>query len=177
MPSAVVKWGMVVEAIAWVAPAINALIEQQVLPNTGYHVVVCDPNYRHQLTNDHDRDQANWERSGILFQCSYGPPEIGRIGDQITPVNAIARSKAFRSSVNNCSTRYLLQNRIFTLEFNDTIYFGSAVREGWCVAISGFPPDLDEMVSNWIIDALLAICRLQAEQIKLQAVDGFLVQN
>ena len=113
----------------------------------------------------------------FFFSAPMGRLRSGALTTKITPVNAIARSKAFRSSVNNCSTRYLLQNRIFTLEFNDTIYFGSAVREGWCVAISGFPPNLDEMVSDWIIDALLAICRLQAEQIKLQAVDGFLVQN
>ena len=159
------------ESIELMQPSLQALIDAKVVPNDGYHVVVCDPWYTQRQGDSHT--QREWEKQGILIQQSYGPNTILREGGEITPFNLNARSKAYRSWKYGASTRQLMQNRPFTLEPSDTIYFGSVVREGMCVAVSGLPPDYDEMLSGWIIDAWLAKWRVQVEQAGFKHYQGF----
>lgn len=111
-----------------------------------FHVVVANP-----LISPGSLAKEEWMQTGIFFEMSYGD-----VSSWDAPFDDIARSKAYLSWQHQMPTQHLQSRCPYLLQSGDTVYYGSAVEDRLVVAVSGFQPYFDAMVSEWMLSAIRA---------------------
>lgn len=126
-------------ATAWsiVEPAIAKAAEVGVANGPSGNLVVLDPS------------SAEYS---ILFTVHAGEP------DETTLGFAKAKAKLVHRTGRDTSALRAVAPHLYAP--GDISYPGGIVREGMIVAYSGVQGELDEMISEWFISAVRAICRM-----------------
>lgn len=145
-------------ATAWdiVQPAIRQAAEQGVIDRFAGAVVVLDP-YATSVSGYQDGQSVAEaaDQPGVLFMAEIdGSTEI----DPAT-FRRVALAKAHVSLTVGHPSRIVQQQMPHLYQAGMTKWGGSTVRDGLVVAFSGVQAVFDEMISGWMADAVIALCR------------------
>ena len=151
-------------AVHFVLPSIKKLMELGLLKRTHLHVVVSDMVHRSVIATEED-----WNSSCILYEYSMGDRSAWEL-----PFDKIARSKCYLSWRYGLPTQVLQTRCPHFLAEGDTIYYGSAARDGLAVACSGVQPYFDGMISEWVLEAMRALCIERREELEKAHKKGFI---
>lgn len=146
------------KAIDMILPAITALMKNGTFKRSDLHIVVGYPGIP-----PGSMDKATWMAKGILWEHSIGDND-----KWAAPFQDIARSKAELTWRHGMSTRLLQARKPYLLVPGDTIYFGSATIDeqgDLVVAASGVQPWYDEMISRWMLAALIGCCHNELQRL------------
>lgn len=152
------------QAVGFVLPALQPLIEGGTFKCGDLHIVIANPSVAAGSMTE-----SQWYEGGILYEHSVGERSAWQF-----PFDKIARSKC------HLSWRYVMPTQVLQalaphlLNAGDTVYYGSAVRDGLVVACSGVQPFYDQMVSAWVLEACRALCIQGREALESTHRDGFI---
>lgn len=155
------------QAVQMVRPSVEALMMSGRFKRPTLHIVIGDPSFK---PHDANRERC-WRNNGILHQET-----IGNTSDWERPYDSIALSKTYLSWQHGMPTQILQARCPHLLEYGDTTFFGSAVRDGLVVGVSGVQPYFDQMVAEWVLEACRALCieAMTTGQVETDK-DGFIV--
>jgi hypothetical protein len=135
------------KAVQFVLPSIETLMASLEFSRKNLHIVIVDP-----LVLPVNIDSNTWAERAILYEHP-----IGIEAEWQRDFRAIARSKARLSWLHQMPSQLIQARAPYLVGDADTTYFGSAVRDGLVVAASGVQPHYDQMVSEWVLEALRAL--------------------
>jgi hypothetical protein len=151
------------QAVNFVLPAVQALIDAKVVKRGDMHIVIGKPDI-----DAGSISREVWYMDGILYQHSLGIRS--KWGN---PYDEIARSKCYLSWRHGMPTQLIQACAPHLLERGDTGYYGSAVSHGLAVACSGVQPYFDQMISSWVLEMCRALA-IDAREKQVLPDNGFL---
>lgn len=150
------------KAFTFVLPSIERLMDSDEFSRRQLHIVIVNP-----LVLPVNMDSYTWGETAILLEHS-----IGTEAEWERDFRAIARSKARLSWLHQMPSQLIQQRAPYLASESDTTYFGSAVRDGLVVAASGVQPHYDQMVSEWVLEALRAVAIHERSLLKPTNLDN-----
>lgn len=145
-------------AIYLVYPTFKTMVDAGFAKHHALHIVVMDPAQLYE---------PKTFKKAILLEKSFGDPETWKQDYQ-----AIARAKARQVRKFGIPNQIIVERMPHLLKDHDTRFYGSTIKDGIVVAVSGVEPWFDQLISEMVASMCQALCIDKMQKEVLEQTEG-----